>query len=117
MNSSPPALFDRLAGILRFIFWGLLVVALLLTFFSRGTLERERAAALEQVQAARKSRAIALIHRQDRLNFLGIPVASYINIEDSEAVLRAIDRTAVLPRDDDGRVPPSMLIGFRPRDL
>lgn len=34
-----------------------------------------------------------------------------------EAVLRAIDRTAVLPRDVDGRVPPSMIIGFRPRDL
>jgi ClpP class serine protease len=93
MNSSPPALFDRLAGILRFLFWGLLVVALLLTFFSRGTLETERAAALEQFQAARKSRAIALIHRQDRLNFLGIPIASYINIEDSEAVLRAIRLT------------------------
>lgn len=34
-----------------------------------------------------------------------------------EAVLRAIDRTAVLPRDVDGRVPPSMLIEFRPRDF
>ncbi len=33
-----------------------------------------------------------------------------------EAVLRAIDKTEVLPRDVDGRVPPSMLIDFRPRD-
>ena len=34
-----------------------------------------------------------------------------------EAVLRAIDRTAVLPRNPDGPTPPSMLIEFRPRDL
>ena len=36
---------------------------------------------------------IALIHRQDRVSFLGVPVASYINIDDSEAVLRAIRLT------------------------
>lgn len=33
-----------------------------------------------------------------------------------EAVLRAIDRTEVLPRDVDGRVPSSLVITFRPRD-
>jgi colicin import membrane protein len=34
-----------------------------------------------------------------------------------EAVLKAIDKTEVLPRDVDGRVPPSLVIGFRPKDL
>ena len=34
-----------------------------------------------------------------------------------EAVLRAIDRTEVLPRDVDGRVPPTIEILFRARDL
>jgi colicin import membrane protein len=33
-----------------------------------------------------------------------------------DAVLRAIDRTEVLPRDVDGTVPSQMEIGFRPRD-
>lgn len=33
-----------------------------------------------------------------------------------DAVLRAIDKTAVLPRDTDGRVPPSFEIAFRVRD-
>jgi colicin import membrane protein len=33
-----------------------------------------------------------------------------------EAVLRAIDRTEVLPRDVDGRVPSTIIIDFRPRD-
>ncbi len=33
-----------------------------------------------------------------------------------EAVLKAIDKTEVLPRDADGRVPPAMAITFRPKD-
>jgi colicin import membrane protein len=33
-----------------------------------------------------------------------------------DAVLRAIDRTATLPRDTDGRVPSSLVIGLRPLD-
>ena len=33
-----------------------------------------------------------------------------------EAVLKAIDKTAKLPRDVDGRVPTTLVISFRPRD-
>ena len=33
-----------------------------------------------------------------------------------EAVLRAIDKTEVLPRDTDGRVPSPLVISFRPKD-
>ena len=33
-----------------------------------------------------------------------------------DAVLRAIDKTEVLPRDTDGRVPPVLVLGFRPLD-
>ena len=33
-----------------------------------------------------------------------------------EAVLRAIDRITALPRDVDGRVPPVILVAFRPRE-
>jgi colicin import membrane protein len=33
-----------------------------------------------------------------------------------ETVLRAIDKTEVLPKDTDGRVPPTILIEFRPND-
>ena len=38
------------------------------------------------------------------------------NKEWDDAVLRALDRTAVLPRDTDGRVPPTLIISFRPRE-
>jgi colicin import membrane protein len=33
-----------------------------------------------------------------------------------ETVLRAIDKTEVLPKDIDGRVPPTIIITFRPND-
>ena len=33
-----------------------------------------------------------------------------------EAVLRAIDKTEILPRDTDGRVPPLLVLGFKPLD-
>lgn len=41
----------------------------------------------------RKSRTIGLIHRQETMSFLGFPIARYIDIEDSERVLRAIQLT------------------------
>ena len=43
-------------------------------------------------------------------------VKSSGNKDWDEAVLRAIDRTEVLPRDTDGRVPGSIVIDFRPRE-
>ena len=33
-----------------------------------------------------------------------------------DAVLRAIDKTEILPKDTDGRVPPLIVLGFRPLD-
>jgi ClpP class serine protease len=94
VNGTPkPTFFNRLAGFARFVFWSLLVFLLVMQFVGRGAVEAERDAALKSFQEARKSRVIALIHRQDRVSFLGIPIASYISIDDSEAVLRAIRLT------------------------
>ena len=33
-----------------------------------------------------------------------------------DAVLRAIDKTEVFPKDTDGRIPPVIVLGFRPQD-
>jgi ClpP class serine protease len=41
----------------------------------------------------RGSREIGLIHRQETMGFLGFPIARYIDVEDSEAILRAIHLT------------------------
>jgi colicin import membrane protein len=44
-------------------------------------------------------------------------VKSSGNKDWDEAVVRALERTEVLPRDTDGRVPSPMRLEFRPRDL
>ena len=36
---------------------------------------------------------ITLIHRQEQMSFLGFPLVRYIDIDDAEAVLRAINDT------------------------
>jgi len=48
---------------------------------------------LHKLEEKRNSRVIALIHRQETLRFLGFPLARYIDIQDSEEVLRAIKLT------------------------
>ena len=57
-------------------------------------LEASRVRLLRKLEEARKSRVITLIHRQETLALLGLPLARYIDINDSEAILRAIKLTA-----------------------
>jgi ClpP class serine protease len=84
----------HLAHASRSVFWLLLIGFLLLQVFGGGdTTQKKRDILLDQFQNERKSRVIALIHRQESRSILGVPVSSYINIEDSEAVLRAIRLT------------------------
>jgi len=58
---------------------------------------------LRALEEKRNSRVIALIHRQERLSLLGIALARFIDIDDSEAVLRAIKLT-------DDQVPIDMIL-------
>lgn len=56
-------------------------------------LEAARVRMLRSIEAKRGTRVIALIHRQETLALLGFPVARYIDIHDSEQLLRAIKLT------------------------
>jgi ClpP class serine protease len=56
-------------------------------------LQSQRLQAFRGLEKRRGSRVIGMIHRQESMSFLGFPVARYIDIEDSEAVLRAIQMT------------------------
>lgn len=56
-------------------------------------LEWERSRQLRRIEQKRKSRVITLIHRPVSMAFLGIPVMRYIDINDSEEVIRAIRLT------------------------
>lgn len=48
---------------------------------------------IRQLERRRGSRVITLIHRQESLSLLGVPVRRYIDIDDSERILRAIKLT------------------------
>src|SRR6202171_4182933 len=63
-------------------------------------LEAMRIRKISQLERERKSRVILLVHRQETMRFLGFPIARYIDINDSEDVLRAIQMTdADVPLD------------------
>jgi ClpP class serine protease len=74
----------------------ILILFLLSAFLSaiqRSRLLSRRWSALRAFERGRGSRVITLIHRQESVSFLGVPVSRFIDIEDSEQVLRAIRLT------------------------
>jgi ClpP class serine protease len=78
---------------LSMIFWLFFIFSLLTPWLKQRNLEVSRISLINRIEKERKSRIIALIHRQETMSILGIPIIRYINIEDSEAVLRAIRLT------------------------
>ena len=56
-------------------------------------IEAARVRLLKALEAKRGTRVIAMIHREETLALLGFPLARYIDIHDSEEVLRAIKLT------------------------
>ena len=78
--------------------WRGLVALLFVLFFvvpvvQSWRIETLRENAIRTLEKNRGSRVIVLIHREESVNVLGIPVVRYINIDDSEDVLRAIRLT------------------------
>jgi len=77
--------------------WNLLWIFLLVSAFmpvvQARLLEKARLRFLKRLERQRGSRVITLIHRQESRSILGIPVARYIDIDDSEQILRAIRLT------------------------
>lgn len=75
------------------ILWILLLFSIFIPLMQKRMLLLKRRVAMRSIESKRKSRVISMIHRQETMSFLGIPIARYIDIEDSEAVLRAIRLT------------------------
>ncbi|GAB4380229.1 MAG: ATP-dependent Clp protease proteolytic subunit [Calditrichia bacterium] len=75
------------------LLWIFFIISSLQPVIRQKMLDMERMRMLERLERSRNSRVIALIHRQETLSLLGFPLVRYINIEDSEAVLRAIQMT------------------------
>ncbi|MDY7039477.1 MAG: ATP-dependent Clp protease proteolytic subunit [Chloroflexota bacterium] len=75
------------------LFWVFFIISSLQPIIRQKMLESSRVRTLHKLEEKRSSRVIAMIHRQETLRFLGFPLARYIDIQDSEAVLRAIKLT------------------------
>ncbi|MBO8129700.1 MAG: hypothetical protein H0Z39_10995 [Peptococcaceae bacterium] len=75
------------------IFWLLILASALLPMMKQRQIEKARIKLIRKIEKERGSRLITLIHRQELLSLLGFPLTRYINIEDSEHILRAIRLT------------------------
>ena len=75
------------------LFWIFLAFSSLTPVLKKQYLEAARRRIMRQFEIKRNSRLITMIHRQEAISLLGIPVSRYIDIEDSEQVLRAIRLT------------------------
>ena len=100
--ASPPPTAETGPGVATSLIEGLLAQLPWLLFFViflivPAFMRRQQAAELERafgrIQKKRRTRIIAMIHRQESMGLLGIPVLKYIDLNDAEDLLEAIRRT------------------------
>jgi len=75
------------------IFWLFFLFLMLQPMVRQKVLEYARRRLIQRMEQRRGSRVITLIHRQVSMAFFGIPVLRFIDINDSEEVIRAIHLT------------------------
>jgi ClpP class serine protease len=75
------------------LFWLFFMFSALQPVIRQRMLEAMRTRKIAQIEHDRNSRVILLVHRQETMRLLGFPIARYIDINDSEEVLRAIQLT------------------------
>ncbi len=81
---------DTVTTLINNIWIILFIVLFLVPMMQRYYLQAARKNVLAKLGKTRGTQVITLIHRQETISFLGIPLARYIDIDDSERVLRAI---------------------------
>jgi len=75
------------------LFWIFFIFSVLTPMLQQRIRRAHRLSVIRQLEKKRGSRVVTLIHRQESVALLGIPVSRYIDIDDSERVLRAIKLT------------------------
>ncbi len=75
------------------IFWLFFILMTLQPLLRQRFLEAARQRMIEKIEKKRGSRVILLVHRQETMSFFGFPVMRFIDINDSEQVIRAIHMT------------------------
>jgi len=78
------------------ILWIFFIISALQPVLQRRFLESMRTRKIAHIERKRGTRVILLVHRQETMSLLGFPLMRYIDVNDSEEVLRAIQMT-----DDD----------------
>ena len=73
--------------------WLIFLLSAIQPLLQQRVLMAKRVAAIRRLERKRGSRVITLIHRQEGFSFFGLPFARYIDVDDSEQVLRAIELT------------------------
>jgi ClpP class serine protease len=82
------------------VLWMFFMLSAIQPIIKQRMLEASRVRVLRTLERRRQSRAVALVHRQETMSLLGFPVMRYIDVNDSEEVLRAIKLTdAACPID------------------
>ncbi len=76
------------------LLWVFFIVSAFLPMLQRRRIELRRLQFLRGWERTHKHRLIALIHRQETMSLFGFPLVRYIDIQDSEEVLRALRLTA-----------------------
>ncbi len=82
--------FSQTYNFFNFVFLLIFILFFFLPVLKRQALHNSRMSLIRKLEKERGSRVITLIHRQETVGLFGIPFLKYINIEDSEQVLRAI---------------------------
>ena len=72
------------------IVWLFFVFSALQPVLKQRFLDASRQRLITKIERQRHSRVILLVHRQEQMSILGFPVFRYIDVNDSEEVLRAI---------------------------
>jgi ClpP class serine protease len=75
------------------LFWLILMLSAFQPVITRRLLEYSRQRLISKIEQERGSRVILLVHREEKMNLLGFPVYRYIDVDDSEEVIRAIHLT------------------------
>ena len=83
----------KLQADFTFIFWILIFFLFLWPQYKMKALQGARLSLIKKLEEKIGGRVVTLIHRQERIGLFGIPFYRYIDIEDSEQVLRAIRMT------------------------
>jgi ClpP class serine protease len=75
------------------LLWFFFVLSALQPVVQQHVLEAARRRRIARFERKRNSRVITMVHRQETMRLLGFPVVRYIDINDSEDILRAIRLT------------------------